>query len=204
MQNLPHSFTKTDSDLDVAKLIRYAERWLMSGDIDQHSQRTLGSRRDIVDKLLWFLKHKNLTTCGTHELRQFLAYLTHGHTKPGGRWGNPHMTKPVHPRTVHTYHGHLRTLFRWIVAEGDMPVSPMERIPVPTSRADQIQPFTSEHVNALLHAAKQSRHARRDEAILLFLLDTGIRASELCSLKVMAKPASSTCPISTCPLAAPF
>ena len=156
----------------------------MSGDIDQHSQRTLGSRRDIVDKLLWFLKHKNLTTCGTHELRQFLAYLTHGHTEPGGRWGNPHMTKPVRPRTVHTYHGHLRTLFRWIVAEGDLPASPMERIPVPTSRADQIQPFTSEHVNALLHAAKQSRHARRDEAILLFLLDTGIRASELCSLKV--------------------
>ncbi len=153
MQNTPPSFTKSDSEIDVTRLSRCADGWLMSGDIDQHSQRTLGARRDIVNKLLWFLKAKNLTTCGTHELRQYFHYVTHGHKEPGGRWGNSRMTKPVRPRTVHTYHGHLRTLFRWIVTEGDLAVSPMDRIPVPTSRADQIQPFTSEQVNNLLTAA---------------------------------------------------
>jgi hypothetical protein len=34
------------------------------------------------------------------------------------------MTKAVRPRTIHTYHGHLRTLFRWIVQEGIMETSP--------------------------------------------------------------------------------
>jgi site-specific recombinase XerD len=184
MQNLPPSFTISDPALDVSKLERYAEGWLLSGDISQHSHRTLEARRDIVNKLLWFLRHKRLDTCGTLELRQFLAYLTHGHREPGGRWGNPHMTKPVRPRTVKDYHGHLRTLFRWIVAEGGLNVSPMDRIPVPTARADQIQPFTSEQLNALFAAARRGRHPRRDEAILLFLLDTGVRASELCDLRL--------------------
>jgi site-specific recombinase XerD len=94
------------------------------------------------------------------------------------------MTKPVHARTVKDYHSHLRTFFRWIVAEGGLESSPMERIPVPTARADQVQPFTPEQVNALLAAAKHSRHPRRNEAVLLFLLDTGVRASELCVLRL--------------------
>jgi integrase/recombinase XerD len=184
MKNLPPLFTKTEPTLDTAQLARYAEGWLLSGDIDQHSRRTQDSRRDIVDKLLWFLKRNRCASCGTLELRQFLAYLTHGHEEPGGRWGNPRMIRPVRPRTVHTYHGHLRTLFRWIVSEGCLDASPMERIPVPTSRTDQIQPFTSEQVNALLAAARRGRQPKRDEAILFFLLDTGVRASELCALKI--------------------
>jgi site-specific recombinase XerD len=38
-----------------------------------------------------------------------------------------------------------------------------------------VEPFT---------AARRSSHARRDEAILLFLFDTGARASEFCGLKM--------------------
>ena len=130
MKNTPPSFTKNDSAIDVTRLSRCVDGLFMSGEIDQHSHRPLGARREIVHKLLWFLQEKKLTTCGTNELRQYLLYVTHRHKEPGGRWGNPQMTKPVRPRTVHTYHGHLRTLFRWIVTKGELAVSPMDRIPV--------------------------------------------------------------------------
>jgi site-specific recombinase XerD len=156
--------------------------WLLACEIAQHSKRTIGNRRSILDKFIWFLKQRGYSTCGTLELRQFLAYLNKGHTQAGGRWGNSQQTRPVRPRTVKDYHNHLRTLFRWIVAEGGMEVSPMVRIPAPTARPDQIQPFTPAQVQALLAAAKQSTHARRNEALVWFLLDTGIRASELCAL----------------------
>ena len=178
MNNRAPRFQKTDgATVSVNDLERYAEGWLLSGEIDQHSSRTLDARRSIVDKLLWFLRQKQHACCGTMELRQFLAYVTNGHKEEGGRWGNSQQTRPVRPRTVHTYHGHLRTFFRWIVSEEGLEVSPMERIPVPTSRADQVQPFTQDQVENLLSAAKQSKYPHRNQAIIFFLLDSGLRAS---------------------------
>ena len=177
-------FAKCEPGLPTEQLERYAEGWLLDGDIRQHSQRTQDSRRDIVQKLLWFLHEKNCASCGTLELHQFLAYCSRGHEDPNGRWGNPQMRKPVRPRTIHTYHGHLRTLFSWFVAEGNVESSPMESIASPIARPDQIQPFTEQQVAALLAHAKRSHHPRRDEAIVLFLLDTAMRTSELCDLRL--------------------
>lgn len=182
MKNSALSFTKSDPRISVSELERQAEGWLLAGDIDQHSPATLTIRRDLIHKLVWFLRYKEFDGCGVMELRHFFAYITHGHKEPGGRWGNPRLTNPVRPRTVHTYHGHLRTMFRWLVSEGVLEASPMERIPVPTSRADQIQPFTPGQVEALIAAAKRSRQSRRDEALVLFMLDTGLRASEVCAI----------------------
>ena len=183
MNNAPPRFTDSASALSPANLQRYADGWFLSGEINQHSSRTLDARKSIVAKLIWFLRQQELPECDTHALRLFLAYLTNGHKTERGRWGNPLMVKPVRPRTVHTYHGHLRTFFRWLVAEDVIAVSPMERIPVPMARADQIQPFSSDQVRLLVDAARRTGHSRRDEAIILFLLDTGLRASELCGIR---------------------
>jgi integrase/recombinase XerD len=73
-------------------------------------------------------------------------------------------------------------MFRWIVEEGGLESSPMARIPAPVDRPDQVEPFTSEQIEALLGAARKSLNAKRDEAVVLFLLDTGARASELCDM----------------------
>lgn len=183
MNNSALRLQDSEAALSLASLERYADGWFLSGEISQHSESTLATRRLMVRNLLWFLRHKGYASCSLMELRAFLAYLTNGHKEPGGRWGNPRMTRPVKPRTVKDYHGHLRTLFRWIVEEGGLTVSPMERIPSPIDRPDAIQPFTDEQVNALLAAAKRSQQPRRDEAFLLFLLDTGVRASELAHLR---------------------
>jgi integrase/recombinase XerD len=172
------------SELEIA-----VEGWLLDCDIRQHSGRTLEARRALTTKLLWFLRYKRQTACGTHQLRQFLGHVTRGHEEQGGRWGDagdpnkPRATKPVRPRTVQTYHGHLRTFFRWMVAEGMIVKSPMESITPPVARPDQVQPFTDAQIQALMVAASKSTHPRRDEAIVTFLLDTGVRAGELCGLR---------------------
>ncbi len=195
MQHSALSLAKTEASLLTAQLEQCAVGWLLDGEIRQHSPTTLAIRRIVVNKLLWFLRKRDYAQCGTLELRQFLAYVTNGHKEPGGRWGaasepsyNPaqagQQQKPVRPRTVHTYHGHLRTFFRWLVAEGVLYASPMERIAAPIARTDQIQPFTPQQVTLLLQAAKRSEQPRRNEALLLFLFDTGLRASELCALRM--------------------
>ena len=169
--------------LSCAELKRCSEEWLLSCQIEQHSNATLANRRLILKNFFWFLNHAELPTCGLTELRRFFAYFSTAHTNPEGRWGNPQEKTPVKPSTVATYHRQLKTFFNWIVSEGYLSVSPMDRIKAPIDRPDAIQPFTYEQIDALLGAAKRSRMSLRDEALILFLWDTGARASELCSMR---------------------
>jgi site-specific recombinase XerD len=182
LKNSALPFRKMEASVSTADLERFAEGWLLSCDIARHSKTTLANRRLFLDKLLWFLREKNLSCCGTHELRLFFSYLNHGHEQEGGRWGNAQLTKQVKPGTVATYDRHFRAFFSWVVKEELLDASPMEKITEPTDRPDQVEPFTDTEVKALLAAARRSNYAKRDEAIVWFLLDTGVRASELCDI----------------------
>ena len=163
-------------------LHKFIDGWIIDGEIRQQSSQTTAIRRIVSNKLKWFLEHKQCSVVGTAELRLFLSYLTNGHAEDGGRWGMTQCKKPPRPATVKTYHAHLCVLFKWIVAEGELDISPMDRVPPPRVPVDQVLPFTEAQTEALFAAARKSNHPRRDEAILLLLFDTGMRISELCGL----------------------
>lgn len=184
MRKTTPSFTKTEVFISVEELAIHAEGWLLDNEVRQLSRRTLSARRDLVGKLLWFLRREGWQECGTRELRGFLAHVNRGHLEPKGRWGNPANRRPVRPGTSRTYYTILRTLFRFLVEDGILGSSPMEGLRPPVVRADQIEPFTDEQVKALLGTAKQSRNPKRDVAIVLLLMDGGLRASELIGMKV--------------------
>jgi site-specific recombinase XerD len=172
--------------LPVAELELHARGWLLDGQIRQLSPNTTAARQFLVDKLLWFLRQRGYPTCGTAELRAFLAYISTTNETAEWRWGNPRLKRIVRPRTAATYFGNLKTLFRYLVEEETIEASPLEALRPPVARLDQVQPFTDDQVTALLAAARRSRHPLRDLAIMLMLLDTGARASELCALKLRA------------------
>ncbi|MCX6380977.1 MAG: tyrosine-type recombinase/integrase [Armatimonadetes bacterium] len=176
-------YTKSDSNISVADVKNYSEGWFLSCEISQHSPSTLNNRKLYIRNLLWFFEKESITTCGVTELRRFILYIQNGHKDPEGRWGNPHERNAVKPGTIATYHRNIRAFFNWVVQEGLIENSPMERIPCPTDRPDDVHPFTDAQVQALLNAAKKTMNPRRDEAIVWALLDTGLRASELCSLR---------------------
>jgi hypothetical protein len=90
MINIPPRFVDSENALGLSKLGKYADGWFLSCEIDQHSECTLSTCRDIVSKLLWFLRRKDHNECGVMELRAFFAYLTTGHKEPGGRWVSPY------------------------------------------------------------------------------------------------------------------
>lgn len=170
--------------LTLAELADQAENWCLDGEVRQLSEGTVYNRRLATDKLLWFLRQREAERCGLPELRAFFAYLNTAHEKPGGRWGSERRTKRLEPAAVKFYYSRLQTFFNFLVEEGAIERSPLERLKPPIVRQDQIQPFTDEQQKALLRAARRSRRSKRDEAIVLFLLDTGARASEVCGLRV--------------------
>ncbi len=162
-----------------------SESWLLSGEISQFSQKTLTERRDLMSKLIWFLERGRASCVDTNTLRAFFAHVTNGHKEPDGRWGNPTRGKrPVKPGTVKTYHKTINAFLNWCIADGSLDENPMAKIPTPVDRPDQVQPFAPDQVKALIAAARRGNNPLRDVALFLIMLDTGMRASEVCSLLV--------------------
>jgi site-specific recombinase XerD len=169
-------------------LSRCVEVWLADGQAQGWSPRTLAARRDMLGKFVWWLRQEErsdqLAELSADAIRFFLTYLRT--ETVGARWDSAmsNASRPARPSTVDTYYRALRAFFNFAVREGLLDVSPCQRLKPPRVPKDQVQPFTLEQAQALLDAAKRSAQPARDTAIVLVLLDTGLRVSELCSLRV--------------------
>jgi site-specific recombinase XerD len=84
------------------------------------------------------------------------------------------------PSTVTNKVQSLLAFTRWLHEEGFTETNAGARIKKPKAPFIQKQPYTTSELKALLHA---SRTSPRDHAITTLLIDTGIRANELCMLR---------------------
>ena len=73
----------------------------------------------------------------------------------------------------------LKSWFNWLVENGELEKNPMGKIPKP--KAIENYPFvlSVDDVKLLIRAAGKNA---RDKAIVMLLVDTGLRASELCGI----------------------
>lgn len=85
--------------------------------------------------------------------------------------------------TVHGYARAIKTFCNFLVVEGFLEDSPMRKVTMPKLEKKIHPPFAREDVEKLLKAC-QGPLALRDKAIILCLLDSGLRASEFLSLNV--------------------
>jgi len=196
------------SFIEATQMRFYIEGWLMDNEIRDLSTNTISFRKIVSNNLLWFIDDRKFVTCGINEMRQFLMYLSVGHTDPRGRWGNPQNKKAVSRRTKMDYQNTLTTYWWWCVKQGIVQWNPMMLIdPVP-HQDDQVLPFTTDEIERMLTAIASprrnatsnkysetarnkkkvddpglySRTALRDAAIVRLIYDSGIRVSELCGI----------------------
>lgn len=158
--------------------------WLLDNEFRMLSKPTIDQRRQFCERLEWYLDEFGLSECDSNALRGFFSYLGADYTGTAGRWNNPRLKNQVRPVTIGTYHNCITTLFSWMVENRMIAKSPLDNMKRPIVRADQIKPFTKDQIHALLAAAKASTNPRRNEAIIWILIDTGIRATELCGLRM--------------------
>ncbi len=76
----------------------------------------------------------------------------------------------------------LRVFANWLAHRGYVEVSPMARLPKPRAKEVKIVTFSAAEVRTILALAKGRRCPLRNYAMVLTLLDTGIRRGELVSL----------------------
>lgn len=97
----------TPADLSLvplADLPRRIDDFLLFGDVQGHSDRTLTSRRERLTRFVRFLTDTDEQGMDAGSVARFLSFLRHGHEgdggtpKPGGRWGDGKQTVAGDPR----------------------------------------------------------------------------------------------------------
>lgn len=93
--------------------------------------------------------------------------------------------KRLRPASAANRYRSLQQFFKWLAIEGQIKGSPMANMTPPTVPVVPPPVLDDRQLDALIKACAGSGfEARRDKAIVLVLLDTGVRLSELAGMKL--------------------
>jgi site-specific recombinase XerD len=159
------------------------------------SQRTVEYYRENLRRFIWYADTKNwsddIRSLTEWHCREFLAYVGN----QSGRWGlegngsETSRLKASHS-TIHHYFVVLSTFFNWVVHEGFVADNPIANIRVAKPKSKVIIPFNVDEIHRMLEVCDfdYNHNAKflgsRNRAIILVLLDTGLRLTEATMIKL--------------------
>ncbi len=163
----------TSENQDLEHLIRGFQ---LSCQTEGKSPKTTEWYVTFVTRFLNFLKSNGSPTkiqkVGREHIRNFIRYL-----QVNAR--TPRSNKPLSPATVQGYVRSLKAFYAWAEREGYVSSNVMLKIPVPKAPAKVINTFTDEQFLKFVDLCKSSNATgTRNLAILLLMLDAGVRVSE--------------------------
>jgi len=178
------------------KLSEALQGYVIASLADGLSSLTVNGYRASLVKLIEYLGDKEVAQVTTDDLRSFMNYLSNGYVPK--RINNENNKDPLSSSSHHRYWKSVRSFFKW--AEKDLDCGrPDKVIKMPSWQNEEVIPLSEEDIRKLLSAceyadvpASENRkayrfrkpNALRDRAIILLLLDTGVRAGELSRLRV--------------------
>ena len=148
----------------------------------KYATNTIDNYKSTLTRICEYLNNPELDEITITDLREFMIHLT---------------DMDISESTRQYYWKVIKSFFRWAEEELEIP-RPDKRLVMPKVQKPDIIPYTEDEVKRLIkacgkmapatptnRAAYQSKRstAKRDQLIIMILLDTGIRVSELCRLK---------------------
>ncbi len=148
------------------------------------SPKTVSVYQSQIDRFIRFaFEHLIIEAndCQPSLLRLYFADLLASH--PSYHFHCPTAnTRQLSPFTVDQAWRTLRTFFSWLVGEHLIDENPMERVQRPHSPKNLVPRLNSVQVLALLKLAKET--SKRDYALVVTLLDSGLRLGEILGLRL--------------------
>ena len=138
-----------------------------------------------LERFFNWMVAQSFADCGEEELRAFFAHLTmpEANLRPN-MMADGQKVAVLSPRTRGIFYANLRVFFNWCVRRGYLSASPLVHIEPPRQKKKPIAPFSVEQIGKLFAAARQTLQGKRDYAILALMFDCGLRAAELCDLRL--------------------
>jgi site-specific recombinase XerD len=167
--------SKNGETLQVAimpDIARWAEAFLTAKRAEGVSRKTIIAYGECLKSFLKWATNRGVSAVEeltAAHLREFMLSLEEGGHNSGGQ---------------HLHYRVLKTYLRWYEAEyePDGWKNPIRKVKPPKLVEDPIDPVSLDDIEAMIAACRNNRQGLRDKAILLTLLDTGVRAQELVGL----------------------
>lgn len=126
-----------------------------------------------------FLDDTSLEKIGANDLRRFIIALQQKQIF------NNHQQKTLSPQSVKSYIRGIKAFFGYLEHEEFIHNNPMKKVRLPKAPQTVMPVFRERDLQKLLaQPDRKSNKGFRDYTIMLCLLDTAIRLSELCRLKI--------------------
>ena len=180
---MEHKYTIKIEQIISAELLNWMEAFLISGQTTGLSKNTIQFYKEGLQSFMRFCSQKEVGSVydiTAIEIRKYLLHLENTGHNPGG---------------VHAKYRTVRAFLNWFEIEIDDPdwKNPIRKIRVRQSKIPPLEPADIEAVREMLATCNKKTedpHWRkkrdfmnvRDKLIILMLMDTGLRASELLSL----------------------
>ncbi len=92
--------------------------------------------------------------------------------------------KPINNTTIQKYYRALNVQFNWSINEGILETNPLVKIKVPRAEKKVVKALDSTEVNRPISSLPDTFDGVRNKAIILVLVDCGLRLSELLHIKM--------------------
>jgi len=165
--------------LDIANLI---EGFRLSCQTEGKSPKTIEWYSGFLNRFRLFLESNSMPTDASgiekSHIKAFIMYLqTQARV--------PHSNMPLSPATVQGYVRTLKAFFSWLVREEYLASNPLAKIPIPKAPVKVINTFSAEQLSKLAEDCRRTNGAGcRDLSIILLMLDSGIRVSEVAGISL--------------------
>jgi site-specific recombinase XerD len=162
------------------KLSAAIDGYLIDARARRLSENTLADYTRTFRRFTEFMVDADIENIGADDVRRFLTQFD-----------------AMKAKTVLNMFTALSALWTWAMKEKITTTHIIREVTPPREDVKVILPFTEHDIRAIVKASTRStfqrggrvittrlHHAARNKAIAVFLLDTGVRASELCQLKI--------------------
>jgi site-specific recombinase XerD len=123
-----------------------------------------------------------VTAITTQHIREFLAYLRDNTIRFGGK--STLSRRPVNRTTIQRYYRVLSVFWNWLLTEEIVNQNPLTRMKTPSPEKKMINGLSIEQVNRLLAVIDKDFNGKRNKALILILVDSGLRLGELLRLRL--------------------
>lgn len=170
------------------KISEAIKGYILDCKVRGRSHRTVGWYEQKLNYVArWLAEEEEAQRLEQVTVAMLRAFVLHMQAAPVGRTtvNKAGEMSQISPLTVKGYVQVIKGFFTWCYREELIESNITERLKLPSVPDYLIPIFTENHIRAMLDACDTSTTlGYRDHVIILVLLETGIRISELCGLRV--------------------